>query len=54
MSNKKNELDEMDQTFNKFLKIKERDFTYIPNYKLIFESRVALNHFNRRIIECNK
>ena len=54
MSNKKNEIDEMEQAFEKFIKLREKEINHIPNYAEIFQQRKVLYHFNRRIIECNK
>ncbi len=54
MSNKKNEIDEMEQAFLRFTKLREFEFETIPNYNEIYKRREALKHFNLRILECNK
>jgi hypothetical protein len=54
MSNKKNEIDEMEEVFKNFLKVREKEINTIPNYLDIYQKKQALYHFNKRIITCNK
>jgi hypothetical protein len=54
MSNKKNEIDEMEEAFEIFIKLREKEINHIPNYTEIFQNRRGLLDFNGKIIECNK
>ena len=54
MDKKKNELEEIDELYKRFLDLKDKNLTSIEKFEEIYLKNEQINIFNRRIIECNK
>jgi hypothetical protein len=50
----KNEIEEMNKTFDLIVEKYEKERLTVPDYTEIYLNNEIIKHFNKRIIECNK